>query len=277
MHEFFTLPSLPWPFWVVWAGIVGAMAGSFFNVVIYRMPRGESVVSPPSQCPRCGHRIRPWENIPVFSWLVILRGKCSGCSLPISVQYPLVEAATGLWAAAWAAWLLLGDAPPDPGFRIALLYFTLCCIPITVIDLRHYLIPDVLTLPGIALGCALALLPGGLAPWEGLLGAVVAGGGLWLIGFTASLLLRKEAMGLGDVKLLAMAGAAFGWQPTLLGLGIASVLGTIGGLPLLLFRKLNEERHLPFGPFICAGVLVALVVGDPLVKLYFRMAGFETE
>ncbi len=277
MTESGLFASLPWPYWTLWAGILGTMVGSFFNVVIHRMPRGESVVSPPSSCPRCGHRIRAWENIPIFSWLFILRGKCSGCGLPISLQYPLVEAATGLWAAGWTAWLFLGGGPGDVGFRIAFLYFAVCALPITVIDLRHYLIPDLLTWPGIALGCALALLPGGLAPWEGLLGAAIAGGGLWAVGFVATLLLRKEAMGLGDVKLLAMAGAAFGWQDALIGLGFASVLGTVAGLPLMLFKRLNEDRHLPFGPFICAGVLVAVVAGDPLVRLYLRLAGFPTD
>ncbi len=261
------LSAWPHPFVIAVAAVVGSMLGSFFNVVIYRVPRGESIVFPASRCPQCGHRIRPWENLPVLSWLW-LRGRCSQCRARISAQYPLVEAATGLWAA-----LLVGDLlrhPQPPGSAAAYLYFALCALPITLVDLRHYLIPDALTLPGILIAFALAFLPGGLTPWQALAGGFCAGLALWAVGAVSTRLLKKEAMGFGDVKLLALAGACFGWKAALLGLGVASVLGTLVGLPLLLARRLNAERHIPFGPFLCAGVLLAARFSGPLVNWYLH-------
>jgi len=265
--------TLPWPLLIAGAAVFGAMIGSFFNVVIYRMPRGESVVWPPSRCPRCQRGIRPLENIPVLSWL-FLRGKCAGCRLPISMEYPLVEAFTALWAALLTLVLLRFHPQAPWDFRLGFLYLGLCAIPITLIDFRHYLIPDLLNYPGLLLGLGASFLPGGLTPWQSLLGAVIAGGLLFGIGFLAEKLLRKEAMGLGDVKLLAMAGAWFGASTSLLGLLFAALLGTLIGLPLLLFGRLNQEKHLPFGPFLCLGVLLSALVGDLLLNWYFAQLRF---
>ncbi len=265
--------SLPMPLPVIGAGVFGALLGSFFNVVIYRMPRGESVVWPPSKCPQCSRSIKPLENIPVFSWL-FLRGKCAGCNLPISIQYPLVEAFTAIWAAVLTAYLVLLNPEAAWDFRLGFLYLGLCTIPITLIDLRHYLIPDLLNFPGLFLGLAAGLLPGGLTPWESLTGALVGGGFLYAVGFLAEKLLKKEAMGLGDVKLLAMAGAWFGASTSLIGLMFAAFLGTVIGLPLMISGKLNEQRHLPFGPFICVGVLLAAVYGEALMNWYLGQLRF---
>jgi leader peptidase (prepilin peptidase) / N-methyltransferase len=265
--------TLPMPLPAIGAALFGSLIGSFFNVVIYRMPRGESVAWPPSKCPQCGRGIKPLENIPILSWLM-LRGKCAGCSLPISIQYPLVEAFTAMWAVLLTTYLVCYQPQAAWDFRIAFLYLGLCTIPITVIDLRHYLIPDLLNYPGLALGIAASLLPGGLTWSESLLGAGLSGGFLFGVGFIAEKLLKKEAMGLGDVKLLAMTGALFGLSTSLLGLLFAAVLGTVLGLPLMWFGRLNEQRHLPFGPFICVGVLIAAVAGEPLLNWYWSLLNF---
>jgi leader peptidase (prepilin peptidase)/N-methyltransferase len=260
-----TIPS--W-LWITAAALFGSLAGSFFNVVIYRMPRGESVVFPSSRCPSCGHRIRPWENIPVLSW-VFLRGRCSQCRSGIGFQYPLVEAVTAL-AAGLLAWDFLRH-PQSMGSALVFAYFALCVIPIAIIDIRYYLIPDILTLTGLPLALGASFFPGGLKPWESALGLAASGLFLWTLGAVAGKILKKEAMGFGDVKLLALAGACFGWQTALIGLAMASVLGTLAGLPLLLLRRLNAERHIPFGPFICLGVLVAARFGESLLDWFWNL------
>lgn len=268
------LSTLPLPFALGLAGLFGLMAGSFFNVVIYRMPRGESVVWPPSRCTRCGYRIKPFQNIPVVSWLA-LRGRCRGCRAPISMEYPLVEALTGLLAALTAGGLLAFGGHLHLDFKLGLAFLVLASVPIFVIDFRHFLIPDVLTYPGMVFGLGLSLLPGGMTPLQSLVGCAGSGFILWLVGFSASLLLKKEAMGLGDVKLIAMAGACFGLQTALVGLLFASLLGTLVGVPMLLLRRLGESRHIPFGPYICLGVLAAAFFAEPLLSWYLGSVGLD--
>jgi leader peptidase (prepilin peptidase)/N-methyltransferase len=264
------MPYYPPPILIALAAVFGLMAGSFFNVVIYRMPRGESVMWPPSKCQACGYRIPFYLNMPVLAW-IILRGKCGSCGAPISVQYPLIEAFTGAVAGGLAAFFTYVLPGADPGFVLAFAYLALASIPIFVIDIRHFLIPDLLTYPGILVGLGLSFLPGGITPLQSLIGAAGAGGLLWLIGFAASLLLKKEAMGLGDVKLTAMAGAMFGLQTALFGLMFASVLGCIVGVPVLLLRRLDESRHIPFGPFICLGTALAAFYGAPFLDWYLGL------
>jgi leader peptidase (prepilin peptidase)/N-methyltransferase len=259
-------------FSILLAGVFGLMAGSFFNVVIYRMPRGESVVWPPSKCQGCGYRIPLYLNVPVLAW-VFLGGKCKSCRAPISAQYPLIEALTGLTAAGLAAFFVY--ALPDAGldFRIGFAYLVLASIPIFVIDFRHFLIPDLLTYPGMVLGLGISFLPGGIGPVQSLIGMLGAGGLLWLIGFTASLVLKKDAMGFGDVKLVAMAGALFGIRTALFGLIFASLLGCLVGVPMLWMRRLNESRHIPFGPYICVGTALAAFFANPVLEWYLALVG----
>lgn len=261
---------LPLPISLSLAGLFGLMLGSFFNVIIYRMPRGESVVWPPSHCTGCGYRIRAYENIPVISW-ILLKGRCRSCGSGISVQYPLVEALTGLLSVSVAGHFLTFGAEHDLGFKLAAAWLVLASIPIFVIDFRHFLIPDVINFPGMVIGLALSFLPGGISPEDSLLGGVGAGLFLWLVGFSASKLLKKEAMGFGDVKLIAMGGALFGLRTALTGLIFASVLGTLVGIPMLLLRRLNEHRHIPFGPYICLGLLAAAFLGDALLTWYLGL------
>lgn len=264
------LSLIPPPLLLGIAGLFGLMVGSFFNVVIYRMPRGESVVWPPSRCTGCGYRIKPFQNIPVLSW-VLLRGRCGNCGAGISPQYPLVEALTGFLAVLTAGFFLGPGAGYALDFKIGFTFLVLASVPIFIIDFRHFLIPDVLTFPGMLLGLGLGFLPEGQTPVESLLGAAGAGLFLWLVGFSASLLVKKEAMGLGDVKLIAMAGALFGLQTALMGLIFASVLGCLVGLPMLLLRKLNEHRHIPFGPYICLGVMGSALFGAALLDWYLAV------
>jgi leader peptidase (prepilin peptidase) / N-methyltransferase len=270
------LAELPLPFALTLAGIFGLMVGSFFNVVIYRMPRGESVVWPPSRCTRCGYRIKPFQNIPVLSW-VALGGRCKGCRAPISAEYPLVEALTGLIAVLTAGGLLVYGRHLHLDFKLGLAFLALASVPIFIIDFRHYLIPDLLTYPGMVFGLGLSFIPGGMTPLRSVVGWAGAGLLLWLVGFTASRLLKKEAMGLGDVKLIAMAGACFGLQTALMGLVFASVLGTVVGVPMLLLRRLDENRHIPFGPYICLGVMAAAFFAGPLLDWYLGSVGLAPD
>jgi leader peptidase (prepilin peptidase)/N-methyltransferase len=264
--------QLPEWFFTAVAGVFGLLIGSFFNVVIYRMPLGKSVVWPPSQCTRCGYRIPFYENIPVLSWL-LLRGKCKSCGDTISIQYPLIEAFTGCVAAMVGAYLLGRGSDQPLDFKIGFAYLVLTAIPIFVIDFRHYLIPDVLTYPGILLGIGLSFLPGGLTPQQSVIGAGGSALFLWLVGFGASILMKKDAMGLGDVKLVAMAGALFGLQTAMFGLIFASFLGCIVGIPMLALKRLNEHHHIPFGPYICVGTMLSALFNRQFMDWYLGLLG----
>jgi leader peptidase (prepilin peptidase) / N-methyltransferase len=248
-------------------GVFGLMVGSFFNVVIYRMPRGESVVWPPSRCTSCGYQIKFYQNVPVLSWLM-LRGKCRSCHAKISAEYPIVESITGLVAALIFAWIFRAGTESPLDFKIAITYLGLASIPIFIIDFRHFLIPDLLSITGIVFGLAISFLPGGLTPLESLTGAAVAGFFLWVVGALATWYKKKDAMGLGDVKLIAMCGALFGLETAMFGLVFASFLGSLVGIPMLLFRRLNENHHIPFGPYICLGVLLAAFFGKMIFAWY---------
>ena len=240
---------------------MGACVGSFLNVVICRLPLDESIIFPGSRCPGCGRSIRPWENIPVFSYL-LLRGKCAGCGVHISARYPLVEllAAAGFAAIAWHAtdgWMLLRD----------LLFFSLL-LPIVFIDIDHLIIPDELSLGGLAAGIILSFLPGG--EWkDSLIGVFLGGGFLLATAFLYEKLRGAEGMGGGDVKLLAMIGAFLGWQGVLLTLFFGSFLGAIGGL--IAMRKSSEglRTAIPFGPYLCAAALIARYFGEWIWRMAF--------
>ena len=179
----FLLSTLSTHRWItiLLGGLFGLMCGSFFNVVIWRMPRGESVVWPPSRCPQCQYQIKFYQNVPVLSWLW-LKGKCKNCGVQISAEYPIVEAITGIASALTVAAVLFLFPTQPLDFKLALLFLVLTSIPIFVIDLRHYLIPDVITLPGFVFGIALSFLPNGITPLESISGGLSAGLFLWQIG-----------------------------------------------------------------------------------------------
>jgi leader peptidase (prepilin peptidase)/N-methyltransferase len=245
-------------------GLVGLLIGSFLNVVIWRVPRGESVVSPPSACPSCGHEIRPRDNVPVLSWL-LLRGRCRDCGHPISARYPLVEATCGVLFAVMA--LRFGPHAELPAY----LYLAAVGLALAMIDLDTLRLPDALTLPSWAvaallLGGAALVSHDGHAALRALLGAVALGA------FYFALLFAYPAgMGFGDVKLAPVLGAYLGW----LGYGTLAVgaflgflYGGVVGIGAMLLGKAGRKSKLPFGPFMLAGTLTAVLFGRQLVDAY---------
>jgi leader peptidase (prepilin peptidase)/N-methyltransferase len=239
------------------AAIVGAIFGSFLNVVAYRLPRGESLSRPRSRCPQCQTAIKPYDNVPVLSWLA-LRGRCRSCRAPISARYPLVEAMSGLLCA-----LVVIAKGPDEDALLGLA-LVLLLIPITLIDLDHRIIPNKLTLLGAIVAPALvaATAPDRLP--EHLIAGVAAGGF-----FLLALLAYPRGMGMGDVKLAAVLGLFLGRAvgPALF---VALVAGTLVGAAVIARKGAAEGRKtaVPFGPFLALGGVVALFAGDAMVDWY---------
>jgi len=243
-------------FWA-YAAVLGAATGSFLNVCVVRLPAEESVVRPPSRCPGCAARIAWYDNIPILSYLW-LRGRCRHCGEPISARYPLVEASTALVWLGMAVWY----GPSWRALEGAVLFSLL--LGIALIDARHYLIPDVLSVGGLAAGLALSLLPGGVGPLEA---AGAAAGGfllLWLVGVVGEWWLDRPAMGGGDMKLLAMIGAFLGPVDTLLSLFLGALTGTVVFGPV----SLKTGKLVPFGVFLALGAALAFLFGDPLTEWY---------
>lgn len=257
---------------------LGTCLGSFFNVVIGRWPLGISVVSPPSRCPQCGHGIRPYHNIPILGWL-ILGGKCKDCKNPISAEYPIVEFTTGLLGALpLLCWPWSGL---DLEATLELSLLAICAVPIILIDLRHFLIPDLVVWPAAFFAWALSFIPGSMGWDESLLAALGAGGFLYLFAKLMSKLLGKEAMGMGDVQLMVLLGAALGVQ-VLWVLPLAAVLGLLGTLlmPLLpaVFRPKSADPEIPagsipFGPYLCLAALIAGSFGRVMSQAYLDLLG----
>ena len=248
---------------ILLSGLVGLAVGSFLNVVVHRLPRGESVVSPGSRCPSCGTPIRWFQNLPLVSWLA-LRGRCASCGAGISWQYPFVEAAT---AAIWAGNVAALGLTPEAARGIAFLTLLLA---IAVTDARHYVIPDELSLGGAILGVALAGLPGPPSVPESVIGGVAGGGALWLVAILGTWAFRKEAMGGGDIKMMAMVGAFVGWQGVLLTIFLGALAGTLIFLPLHL---LGRKKLVPFGVFLSVGAAITYLVGPAILDWYRRYLG----
>lgn len=248
--------------YLLYAGVLGLAVGSFLNVCIARLPEGESVVSPPSRCPRCAARIHWYDNIPVLSWLW-LRGRCRECGEPISPVYPLVEVAG---AAIWVGSALL-YGPGWEALRAAV--FVSLLLAIAIIDAGHYLIPDVLSLGGLGAGLALSLLPGAPGPVRALAGAAVGFAALFVVGWLGEKALGRPAMGAGDVKMMAMVGAFLGPAGALLTIFLGALLGSAIFGPI----SLKTKRLVPFGVFLALGGSVALVAGQALIGGYMRLVG----
>lgn len=217
--------------------LVGLCVGSFLNVVIARVPEGLSVVSPPSRCPRCGRGIAWYDNIPVLSW-VLLRGKCRGCALPISPRYPIVELLVGLLALALVRRFGL------EWHTLSLFVFVCLLVAITYIDLDHWIIPHVLTWPGILIGLGSSFIDPTRTPTDALIGAVAGFGVFALVGIVGALVFRKEALGQGDWWLLALIGAFLGWQALLPVILLASLQGSVVGVLLIVLGR-NETGEEP--------------------------------
>ncbi len=245
--------------------VLGLVIGSFLNVCIYRIPRDLSIVSPPSSCPNCKTPIKPWDNIPVVSY-VVLAGKCRKCGERISFRYPLVELLNGIMYA--AVLLAFGS-----GWHLPLLFtFVSAMIVITFIDLDFQIIPDVITLPGMLIGLVSAyfIFPDPFTRYStvGLVNALIglfAGGGF----FYLMALLSRGGMGGGDVKMMAMVGAFTGWKGVFLTTLVGSLTGSIVGIALMVFKGRGRKSKIPFGPFLAAGSLVTLFFGRIILDWYF--------
>lgn len=249
------------PLIAVPAALFGLSAGSFLNVVIYRLPAGRSVIRPGSACPECRHRLSWYENLPVASY-IFLRGRCRGCGSPIPLRYPLVEL-LGMSLA------LLSLYRFGPGIDAAFAYaFLMALLAITFIDWDHRIIPDQISLTFIVIGVAWSFFNPGLSFSSSILGAVAGGGGLWLIGLAYRLIRRTEGMGGGDVKLMGMVGAFLGLGLVLPVIVLASFFGSIYGTWLL--RRGGEGRTaVAFGSFLAPAAALCLIFGQQILSWYF--------
>ncbi|MBN1832807.1 MAG: prepilin peptidase [Deltaproteobacteria bacterium] len=244
--------------------LFGLIVGSFLNVCIHRIPLKISLVHPSSSCPQCNERIRFYNNIPLISY-IILRGKCRFCKKPISIRYPIVELLSG--SLSLALFVKYGLTP----HYFLFYFFSASLIVVTFVDLHHQIIPDVISLPGILTGLAAVSLfkVNGLSWKDSLIGMIIGGGLLYLIGVGYKWLRKKEGMGMGDVKLLAMIGAWMGYMALPYIILISSLTGIIiGGGSLLLTRRGLGQR-IPFGPFLVLGTLMTLFFQAELKTLWF--------
>lgn len=256
---------------VVLLGVAGLAVGSFLNVVIHRVPEGTSVIRPRSSCPSCHEPVRPRDNIPVVSW-ILLRGCCRDCSARISWRYPLVEVATALLWAALGAWLIATEA--SLSLLPVLLVVGSAGVALTAIDLDHHRLPNAIVLPlypVVVLGLALSGLATGA--WEVL--PALAGAGVWLVVVGIPWLVSGgRGMGFGDVKLAPVLGALLGWfalSSAVVGLFAAFALGAVTGIALMLARRAGRRTALPFGPFLLAGALLGLLVGPSVAGGYIGL------
>ncbi len=244
--------------------LIGAAVGSFLNVCIWRLPRGQSIVWPPSQCPACRHKIAPVDNIPLLGYFR-LRGRCRSCGAPISPRYPVVESLTGMMAVVLL--VVFGLTA-----QTAILFVLFCLlVVVSCADLDHMVIPDKVTLPGIGLGLALNVLVAPRLILNFLLGALVGAAALYAVAILGELLFKKESMGGGDIKMAAMVGAFLGWREVLLSLFVAILVGAMAGMALILLGLKNRGEHIPFGPFIAVGTVVVVFWGENIVPAYQKL------
>jgi leader peptidase (prepilin peptidase)/N-methyltransferase len=253
--------ALSTPLWECLCLALGLILGSFANVVIHRLPLGQSVVRPRSRCPRCETEIRALDNLPVLSYL-LLGGRCRSCRAFISPRYPAVEALNGLLYLVIA--LLLG---PTPRALVAMLLVTALLI-LSLIDLEHQILPDAITKPGILVGLAASLLPGPPTPLESV--ASAAGGylALMVVAWLARRYYKEEALGQGDWKMVAMLGAFLGWQGMLAAVLLGSLLGSLVGIALVGFLGGSRRSRIPLGTFLAVGGIAMVLAGDPLLGWY---------
>jgi len=272
--------ALAGPPGVVLAGILGAMLGSFLNVCVFRLPRGESVIHPRSRCPSCGHGIAWYDNVPMLSWLV-LRARCRRCGASISVQYPLVELAVALIWAGSVAWQGITLE------ALAAAVFVTLLLGMALTDAQFYVIPDAFSVGGMIAGLAFALAPGGLVWWVGFVGAALGYALLWAVRWAGDAALRRgliggeelgsvleegerpTTMGEGDLRMMAMVGAFLGPVGVLLTVFLGALAGSLVFLPL---RLLGRRIAIPFGVFLAVGGVAALLIGDDLLRWYLGAA-----
>ena len=244
--------------------ILGSTIGSFLNVCIVRIPEKISIVFPPSHCPECKKPIPFYHNIPLLSY-IILGGKCRYCRKPISFQYFVVELLTPV------AMLLLFFHFGISWSLVVSFIISAALIVISFIDLRHQIIPDIISLPGIPLCFLCSFIVTWTDPVQSLLGILVGGGILYVLAMGYHFLTKKEGMGGGDIKLLAMIGAFLGWKGALATLVLGAFAGSIIGIILISFKGKDLKYAIPFGPFLCAGAFCTLFFGEELISLYLSI------
>lgn len=270
------------------AGFLGVLIGSFLNVVVYRLPRGRSIVSPPSACTVCGHPVRSWDNVPVLSWLV-LRGRCRDCQAPISPRYPLVELGTGLFFALVAWWATSAFVAAQSGISVtaaailgfasslvAFLYLAAVSVALTLIDLDTHTLPNKIVLPAYLVGAALLTLSSVSTGNPGaLLTAAIGLAALWLMYFLLAVL-YPGGMGFGDVKLAGVLGLYLGWLgwgPLAVGAFSAFLLGGVFAVVLLVTQRVNRKGGIPFGPWMLAGAWLGILAGPDIWHAYLASYG----
>jgi leader peptidase (prepilin peptidase)/N-methyltransferase len=269
----------------VFAALFGLVIGSFLNVCIVRIPERKSIVVPASACPKCGAAIKPWDNIPVVSWL-LLGGKCRSCKTKISWMYPVVELLTA--ALFWGCYYAFGLTTEALKWAI----FSALVIVLVFTDMRERILPDVINFSGFAAGLLLSLVTkpsDGIGLWianrifdfpppapvislaDALLGAAFGSGLLWLVAEAYFRMRGREGMGLGDVKMMLMAGAFLGLKRTLLTILAGSVLGSVLGLAFMLAKRKGSDYELPFGTFLGMAAVLVMFFGTPLVNWYLSL------
>ena len=255
--------TMPVGFWYAFIGLLGLCIGSFANVIIHRWPAEESIVHPRSRCPQCKTPLKFYDNIPVISW-ILLRGKCRACGAAISSRYMFVELLTGvLFVSVFYvhgfSWLTL-----------EYLIFVSGIVPASFIDIDHYLLPDVITIPGMLLALGGAFLNPERSFWEALMGVLFGGGFLWLIAYVYFALRKVEGMGGGDIKLLAWIGALLGWTAVPFVILLSALTGSILGLALGLSQKKGLKTVIPFGPYLAFSTLVCILGGTDWARTYLH-------
>ena len=250
--------------WYIVSIIFGALIGSFLNVCIFRLPKEESIVTPGSHCPHCQKPIKFYDNVPLVSY-ILLNGKCRYCRESISIQYPLVEGITAL-----VSLILFVRFGPTLSY-VFYFSFIAALIVISIIDLYHQIIPDVISLPGIGVGLLASLAIPQIDIIDSLIGALLGGGSLFIVATLYQWLFKREGMGGGDVKLLAMIGAFLGWKAVILTILLGSLLGSVSGIIVMVLRGKDFKYAIPFGPFLSLGAVISLFYGQDLIRWYLYL------
>jgi len=241
--------------------ILGLTVGSFSNVCICRIPKNESIVFPASHCPKCRSKIKPVDNIPLLSY-ILLKGRCRNCKSKISIQYPIVELLTGL------IYLIIYLAYGLSTQTLIYIILSSALVIIAFIDLQKQIVPDVISLPGIVIGFIISFFVPYITFVNSGLGVIVGGGIILIIGMAGSVIFKKEAMGGGDVKLAAMIGAFLGWRYIIISLFLGFFLGALAGIILIISKIKSREDTVPFGPFIVLGSFITLLWGEKIITWY---------
>ncbi len=243
--------------------LFGSVVGSFLNVCIHRLPRGESIIFPSSHCPYCNQTIRFYDNIPIISYL-ILRGKCRFCGKPISPQYLIVEILSATFS------LILFLKYPIWEYLIYFSFFSSLLV-ITFIDLKHQIIPDIISLPGIGIGFLSSFVLSRITYLDSFLGIALGGGILYGVALIYYLIMKTEGMGGGDIKLLAMIGAFLGSKAVLVTIFVSALIGSVVGLTIIVLKGKDRKYAIPFGPFLALGAIISLFWGNSLIAWYTNL------